>query len=64
MSDLTIVQIKKITDQLVTLWKKLLSNGVTALNPTTEWNALRKEIAFLDKKLNADIKAKAKAKAP
>jgi hypothetical protein len=63
MSDLTIVQIKKITDQLVTLRKKLLSNGVTALNPTAEWTALRKEIALLDRKLNADTKAKAKVKA-
>jgi capsule polysaccharide export protein KpsE/RkpR len=62
MSDLTIVQIKKITDELVQLRKKLLANGSTALNPTAEWKALRTEIALLDKKLNADTKAKAKAK--
>jgi hypothetical protein len=58
MSDLTTTEIKKITDQLVALRKKLLSNGVTALNPTAEWSALRKEIALLNKKLNADMAAK------
>jgi hypothetical protein len=58
MSDLTTEEIKNITDQLVALRKKLLSNGATALNPTAEWSALRKEISFLDKKLNADAKTK------
>jgi len=58
MSDLTTEEIKTITDQLVSLRKKLLSNGATALNPTAEWSALRKEISFLDKKLNADAKTK------
>jgi hypothetical protein len=58
MNDLTTAGIKKVTDQLVALRKKLLSNGTTALNPTPEWTALRKEIALLNKKLNADAAAK------
>jgi hypothetical protein len=60
--DLTTAQIEKITDQLVALRKTLLSNGATALNPTAEWTALRKEISLLNKKLNADAKAKLSAK--
>jgi hypothetical protein len=63
MSDLTTEEIKNITDQLVALRKKLLSNGATALNPTAEWSALRKEISLLDKKLNADAKTKRDASA-
>jgi hypothetical protein len=58
MKDLTAAEIKKITDQLVALRQKLLSDGTTALNPTPEWTALRKEIALLNKKLNADTAAK------
>ena len=58
MSGLTPEQIKKITDELVVLRKELLSNGATALNPTAEWTALRKEIALLNKKLNIDEKSK------
>ena len=56
--DLTIAEIREITEQLIALRKKLLSNGATALSPTAEWSALRKEISLLDKKLNADAKAK------
>ena len=63
MSDLTTAEIKKITDHLVALRKKLLSNGATALTPTAEWTALRKEIALLNRKLNADAAAKNKTRA-
>ena len=56
--DLTVDEIREITEQLIALRKKLLSNGSTALSPTAEWSALRKEISLLDKKLNADAKAK------
>ena len=56
--DLTTTEITEITEKLIALRKKLLSNGSTALNPTAEWSALRKEISLLDKKLNADAKAK------
>lgn len=56
--DLTTVEIKKITDQLVVLREKLRSNGATALTPTTEWIALRKEVALLNKSLNEDAAAK------
>jgi hypothetical protein len=59
--DLTTVEIKAITDQLVVLREKLRSNGATALTPTAEWNALRKEIALLNKNLNADAAAKLEA---
>jgi hypothetical protein len=58
MTDLTTAEIKTITEHLVALRKELLSNGATALNPTAEWTALRKEIALLNKKLNADSAAK------
>jgi hypothetical protein len=56
--DLTTVEIKEITDQLVALREKLRLNGATALTPTPEWTALRKEIALLNKNLNADAAAK------
>ena len=56
--DLTTVEIKKITDELVTLRETLRLNGATALTPTAEWTALRKEIALLNKTLNADAAAK------
>ena len=58
MSKLTAAEIKTIADQLVTLREKLRSNGATALAPTPEWTRLRKEIALLNKKLNADAKIK------
>ena len=58
MDDLTTVEINKITDQLAALRSKLRLNGATALTPTPEWTALRKEIALLNKKLNADAAAK------
>lgn len=63
MSELTAVEIKKITDELGTLREKLRSNGATALSPTPEWVALRKEIAVLNKTLNADATAKKAAQA-
>jgi hypothetical protein len=56
--DLTTVEIKKITDELVALREKLRLNGATALTPTPAWSALRKEIALLNKSLNADAAAK------
>jgi len=62
MVDLTADEIRKITEQLVQLRKKIRSNGATALNPNPEWNTLRKEIALLDKKLNADTASKDKAR--
>jgi hypothetical protein len=61
VGDLTTAEIKKITDELVTLREKLRLNGATALTPTAEWSALRKEIALLNKNLNADAAAKLKA---
>ncbi len=62
MADLTADQIKKIVDELAELRTKLRDNGATALSPTPEWKALRKEIALLNKKLNADTAAKEKAR--
>lgn len=56
--DLTIAEIKKITDQLVAVREKLRITGATALSPTAEWAALRKEIVLLNKTLNADAAAK------
>ena len=58
MSNLSIAEVQKITDELIALRKELLFNGATALNPTAEWAALRKEIALLNKKLNVDAAAK------
>jgi hypothetical protein len=58
VSDLSTAEIQRITDELVALRKKLLDNGATALNPTNEWSALRKEIAALNKQLSADAKSK------
>jgi hypothetical protein len=55
--DLTTDEIKKITDELVVLREKLRLNGATALTPTAEWTALRKEIALLNKNLNEEIEA-------
>jgi hypothetical protein len=62
MADLTADQIKKIVDELADLRTKLRDNGATALSPTPEWNALRKEVALLNKKLNADVASKEKAR--
>src|SRR4051812_40950330 len=59
--DLNPEEIKKIADELVALRKKILATGATALSPTPEWNLLRKEIALLNKTLNADTAAKLKA---
>jgi hypothetical protein len=61
--DLTTVEIKQIVDELVALREKLRLNGATALTPTPEWSALRKEIALLNKSLNADAAAKLDARA-
>lgn len=58
MADLTTDEINKITDELVTLRKKIQATGATVLSPTPVWDGLRKEIALLNKKLNADTKAK------
>lgn len=58
MSNLTTAEIKAITDQLIVLREKLHGNGATALTPTAEWSALRKEVAALNKKLNVDAAAK------
>ena len=62
MADLTADQIKKIVDELADLRTKLRDNGATALSPTPEWSALRKEVALLNKKLNADTASKEKAR--
>jgi hypothetical protein len=59
--DLTTLEIEKITDQLVALRKKIVDTGATVLSPTAEWDRLRKEIALLNKSLNADTAAKLKA---
>jgi hypothetical protein len=56
--DLTVAEIKKITDGLIKLRDQLRANGATALTPTPEWASLRKEIAALNKSLNADAAAK------
>ena len=56
--DLTVAEIKKITDELIKLRDQLRANGATALTPTPEWAALRKEIAALNKSLNVDAAAK------
>jgi len=61
MIDLTVEEIKKLTDQLAALRVKILETGATVLSPTTEWDRLRKEIALLNKKLNADTVSKKKA---
>jgi|WetSurMetagenome_2_1015567.scaffolds.fasta_scaffold1744519_1 hypothetical protein len=59
--ELTKVEIQTITDELVALRKKILDTGATVLSPTPEWDRLRKEIALLNKTLNADTAAKLKA---
>ncbi len=56
--DLTTLEIKAITDQLVALREQIMATGATVLSPTAEWDRLRKEIALLNKKLNADTTAK------
>ena len=58
MSSLTTAQIAEITDHLVELRKELIAHGDTALNPTTQSTALRKQFAQLNRKLNADAAAK------
>ena len=58
--DLTTLEIKTITDQLVVLRESIRETGRTVLSPTPEWDRLRKEIAALNKKLNADTAAKLK----
>ena len=60
--DLTTVEIKKITDELVTLREKIRDTEATVLRPTPEWDKLRKEIALLNKQLNADTAAKRSAR--
>lgn len=60
--DLTVEQIQKITDELVVLRKKIQETGATVLSPTPAWEALRKNIAALNKQLNADAKSKEKAR--
>ena len=59
--DLSTVEIKAITDKLVDLREKLRATGRSALTPTPEWNVLRKEVAALNKILNADAAVKTKA---
>ena len=59
--DLSIAEIKAITDKLVVLRKKILGTGATVLKPTPEWDKLRREIALLNKNLNADTAAKSAA---
>lgn len=62
-ADLTAEEIQKITDELVVLRKKIQATGATVLSPTPAWDALRKNIAALNKQLNADTKSKEKARA-
>jgi hypothetical protein len=57
-TDLSLLEIEKIADQLIALRKKILNTGATVLSPTPEWEKLRKEIALLNKTLNADTAAK------
>jgi hypothetical protein len=56
--DLSLLEIEEIADQLIALRKKILNTGATVLRPTPEWDKLRKEIALLNKTLNADTAAK------
>ena len=51
MNTLTPEEHKRITERLVKLREKLRSNGATALSPTPEWAALRKEVTLLKGKL-------------
>lgn len=60
--DLTDEEIQKINDELVDLRKKIQATGATVLSPTPAWDALRKNIAALNKRLNADTKSKDKAR--
>ncbi len=62
MSELTDEEIQNITEQLADIRKKLRENGATALNPNPRWNMLRKEVALLNKKLNAHTASKEKAR--
>ena len=59
--DLTAEEIKTLTEQLVVLRESIRETGRTVLTPSHEWESLRKEIAALNKKLNADSAAKLKA---
>jgi hypothetical protein len=60
--DLTTLEIKGLTDQLEALRELIKDTGATVLTPTKEWDRLRKEIALLNKKLNADTAAKLSSK--
>ncbi len=62
MAELTDAEIATITKELVSLRKKIQETGATVLSPTPVWNTLRKEIALLNKKLNADTTAKKAAR--
>ena len=62
MAELTDAEIATITKELVSLRKKIQETGATVLSPTPAWNTLRKEIALLNKKLNADTTAKKAAR--
>lgn len=62
MAELTEAEIATITKELVSLRKKIQETGATVLSPTPVWNTLRKEIALLNKKLNADTTAKKAAR--
>jgi|GEM_PF-1789866 len=61
-ADLTAEEIQEIAEKLVVLRQKIQATGATVLSPTPAWDTLRKEIAALNKKLNADTKSKDKAR--
>jgi hypothetical protein len=52
MKAITPEEHKRISDRLAKVRAKLRSNGATALSPTAEWVALRKEVLLLKGKLN------------
>jgi hypothetical protein len=60
MSGLTDVEIQEINSKLDTLRQQIRETGATVLNPTPEWETLRKEIAGLNRKLTTDSNAKKK----
>jgi hypothetical protein len=51
MSELTTEEHERISQRLAKLREQLRANGATALTPTPEWVALRKEVSLLNGKL-------------
>jgi hypothetical protein len=58
MKELTPQEIDAINERIVTLRAQLRDTGATALTPTPEWEALRKEVSQLNRKLKPRVPKK------